>query len=87
MLILKCVYESREINIGSLEFSSCFDSSKFWQSHSLIHKLIEIPHQNMHNDVMPRDWYFLHESNIKKAITNQESLFSKIRWKHLSRRN
>ena len=78
MLILKCVYKSGEINTGSLEFSSCFDSSKFWQSHSLIHKLIEIPHQNMYNDVMPRHWYFLHESSIETAITNQESLFSKI---------
>ena len=85
MLIFKCVYKSREINIGCLEFSPCFDSSKFWQSHSLIHKLIEIPHQNMHNDVMPRLWNFLHESSIEKAITNQESLFSKIRRKHLSR--
>ena len=64
MLILKCVYKSREINIGSLEFSSCSDSSKFWQSHSLIHKLIEIPHQNMYNDIMPRHWYFLHEFSI-----------------------
>ena len=87
MFILKCVYKSREINIGFLEFSSCFDSSKLWQSHSLIDKLIVIPHQNMYNDIMPRHWYFLHESSIEKAITNQESLFSKIRWKHLSRRN
>ena len=79
MLILKCVYKSREINISFLEFSSCFDSSKFLQSHSLIHKLIGIPHQNMHNEVMPRHWYFLFESSIEKAITNQESLFSKIR--------
>ena len=79
MLILKCVYKSREINIGSQEFSSCFDSSKFWQSYSLIHKVIEIPHQNMHNDVMPGHWYFLHESSIEKAITNKESLFSEIR--------
>ena len=47
MLILHCVYKSREINIGFLEFSSCFDSSKFSQSHSLIHMLIEIWHQNM----------------------------------------
>ena len=38
----------------SLEFSSCFDSSKFWQSHSLSHVLIEIPHQNMYNDIMLR---------------------------------
>ena len=78
MLILKCVHKSREINIGSLEFSSCFDSPKFWQSHSLIHKLIEIPHQNMYNDALLRQWYFLHESSIEKAITNQESLFSKL---------
>ena len=54
MLILKCEYKSREININSLEFSCCFDSSKFWQAHSLIHKLIEIPHRNMYNNVMPR---------------------------------
>ena len=79
MLILKCVYKSGEINTGSLEFSSCFDSSKFWQSHSLIHKLIQIPNQNMYNAVMPRNWYFLHDSSIEKAITNQEGLFSKIR--------
>ena len=68
MFILKCVYKSREINIGFLEFSSCFDSSKLWQSHSLIHKLIVIPHQNMYNDIMPRHWYFLYESSIEKAI-------------------
>ena len=75
MLILKCVYKSREINISFLEFSSCFDSSKFLQSHSLIHKLpvVGVPHQNLHNDVMPRHWYFLYESSIEKAITNQES--------------
>ena len=51
MLILNCVYKSREINISSLEFSSCFASSKFWQSHSLIHMLIEITHQNMCQDI------------------------------------
>ena len=82
MSILNCVYKSREINIGSPEFSFCFDSSN-----SLIHMLIEIPYQNMYNDVTLRNWYSLYESSIKKAITNLESLFSEIRWRHLPRRN
>ena len=77
MLTLNCVYKGREINIGSLKFSSCFDSSKFWLSHSLIHMLIEIPHQNMYNEIMPRHWCFLHESSIEKVI-NLESLFHKL---------
>ena len=51
MLLLNCVYKNREINIAFQEFSSCFDSSKYWQSHSLIHMLIEIPHQNMYSDI------------------------------------
>ena len=73
MLTFNCAYKGREINIGFLEFSSCFDSSKFWQSLSLIHMLIEIRHQNMYNEVVPRHWYlnFLHESSIEKAIVFQ----------------
>ena len=59
MLILNCVYKSREINIGFLEFSSCIDSSKFWQSHSLIYMLIEIPHQNMYNDIVQRHYHLI----------------------------
>ena len=61
--------------------------SLFWQSHSLIHMLIKIPHQNMYNGIKQRHLYlnFLHESSIEKAIANLESLFSKVRWKHLSR--
>ena len=80
MSILNCVYKSREINIGFLEFSCGFDSSKFGQSRSLIHMRIEIPHQNMYND-MQRHWFSFMSPVLKKlSPISVESLFSKIRW-------
>ena len=72
--------KSRQINIGSLEFSSCFDSSKLWQIHFICWLKLVHCHTKTFAMTSCQD---IDISFISPVLI--DSLFSKIIWKQHSR--